>query len=382
MLLVAYEVITYLSNDMYLPGLPMLTRDFKVSQDVGQYTLSLWFLGSASMQLIVGPLSDRFGRRLIVLSGGVLFIVFSFVCAITEDIVWMLLGRFIQGCTVCSVVVAGYSAIHESYDTKAAIRITTLMGMVTILAPALGPLLGAIILEISSWRAIFYFLGFSAMLAVGSLYKVMPETNPHKTSLDLVKIIKGYLAISLRPQFISYTLPFCFLFLSLICWIVESPFVIIETYQKSPLDYGLIQFLVFGSFMVGAQATRILIHKKEAPKIIQYGLSIASFSGLILIFCIFASPAELYYIVGGMMLLAFGSSMAFGPLNRCAIDTCTEPMGQRMAVFSSFMSLFGVLGTVLVTLFNDKTITNLSLMIAFGTILAFLVFKVMHRKHD
>lgn len=382
MLLVCYEVITYLSNDMYLPGLPALMQDFNISQDLAQYTLTLWFLGSASMQLIVGPLSDRFGRKLILLSGGVLFILSSFLCAITTDINWMLLGRLIQGCTVCSVVVAGYAAIHESYDTKAAIRITTLMGMVTILAPALGPLLGAIVLEILNWRAIFYFLGITSLIAVGCLFKTMVETNKKQTKLHLLDILKDYFIISKRRAFLGYTLPFCFLFLSLICWIVESPFLIIETYHKTPLDYGLIQFLVFGSFMVGAQATRILIHNNEVPKIINYGLKIAAISGVILILCIFLDRVDLYYIVGTMMLMAFGSSMAFGPLNRSAIDTCTEPMGRRMAIFSSFMSFFGVLATILVTAFNDKTIQNLSLMIAFGTILAFLIFTFMRPKHD
>lgn len=372
--LVFYEMATYLSNDMYLPSLPTLVNDFNTSENAAQNTLLAWFLGSASMQLIMGPLSDRFGRRIILLIGGCFFILSSIVCAITHDISVMLIARFIQGSTVCSVVVAGYAAIHEQYDSKMAIKLIAIMGSVTVLAPAFGPLLGAVIIEISQWRTIFYVLTFWALLGIIILYFVMPETNPNKISLNFREIIKDYIFISKHKAFLGYTLSFCFLFLALIFWVVESPFVIIETYQRSVIEFGVIQFFVFVCFIFGSQVTRLLIAKTTALQVIEIGLIIALCGGIILPLSFYFTDPHLYWVVFLMMIITFGTSIAFGPLNRSAIDCCNEPMGRRMAIFSSYMSFFGVIATFLVTVFNEHGMNELSLLISLGVILAFLIF--------
>lgn len=377
--LVFYEIATYLSNDMYLPSLPALANDFKASENAAQNTLLAWFLGSASMQLLIGPLSDRFGRRIILLIGGCLFILSSLICAITHDINVMLIFRFIQGSAVCSVVVAGYSAIHELYDSKRAIKIIAIMGSITVLAPAFGPLLGAIIIEVSQWRTIFYLLALWAAIGIAALFFVMPETNPHKIALNFKDIMRDYWAISKHKMFLSYTLIFCFLFLSLIGWIVESPFVIIESYHRSVIEFGVIQFFVFSCFIIGAQITRFLIQQFTANQIIEFGLIIALCGAIILPLVSYLLNPHLYWIVALMMVITLGIAMAFGPLNRCAVDSCNEPMGRRMAVSSSFMSLFGVLGTLAVTLFNEHGMNALSLLIAIGVILAFLIFVLAKR---
>src|SRR5437763_170719 len=120
---VFYEVTNYLANDMYLPALPTLTGDLNTTIHLAQLTLSTWFFGTASMQLILGPLSDRFGRRPILLGGGLVFIIATLICALSTNIHTLIMARFFQGCAVCSVVTAGYSTIHEIYEHTQAIRI-------------------------------------------------------------------------------------------------------------------------------------------------------------------------------------------------------------------------------------------------------------------
>lgn len=373
--LVFYEIATYLSNDMYLPSLPTLAEDFHSDENIAQHTLLAWFLGSASMQLFMGPLSDRFGRKVVLISGGVFFIFSSLVCATTHDMWVMMLARFIQGSTVCSVVVAGYSAIHEYYPTKMAIKIIAIMGSVTILAPAIGPLIGALIIEVSHWRYIFYLLAFWAIVGLSLLTSIMPETNPHKVPLNIKEILIDYLAISQSKTFLSYMLPFCLLFMAIICWVVESPFIIIKTYKMSVLEFGYIQAFVFGGFIAGAQATQTLVNKFEPLKIIHYGLLISVVSALLfMLSCCFTT--NLYWIVTLMMMICFGSSMAFSPLNRGAIESCNEPMGRRMAIFTSYMSFFGVIATALSTWFENDNVNHLSMLIGSSVILAFVVFHI------
>lgn len=377
--LVFIEIATYLSNDMYLPSLPSLALDFNTTQQAAQDTLLVWFLGSASMQLFMGPLSDRYGRRIVLIVGGLFYIVASLICATTHNMALMLIARFIQGSTVCSVVVAGYAAIHEYYSTKMAIKIIAIMGSVTVLAPAFGPLLGAIIIEVSHWRFIFYLLAFWAIVGLALLWAVMPETNPIRFPIDVKAITKDYIAISKNRSFMGYILPFCLLFMGLIAWIVESPFIIIESYQRSVLEFGYIQVIVFGGFIAGAQTTRSLIHRLDAVEVIRYGLIVALSSAALL----FASGffiTQLYWFVIVITGIAFGSAMAFGPLQRCAIDACHEPMGRRMAISSTYMSLFGVLATFLVGYVKGHQLIYLNLLMAISVLLAFACFVVYKKR--
>ncbi|MFI4938173.1 MAG: Bcr/CflA family efflux MFS transporter [Candidatus Berkiellales bacterium] len=371
--LVLYEIAIYLSHDMYLPALPIIARDFHASETIAQDTLLAWFLGSASMQLLTGPLSDRFGRKTIVLTGGVFFVLSTFICAFTDHAMTMIIARFIQGSTVCSVVVAGYAAIHELFDTKAAIKIIAIMGSVTILAPTIGPLFGAVIIEMAHWRAVFYFLAIWAIINLLFLFFIMPETNRIKIPLNLGSIIKDYIAITKNKSFMFYTVPYCLLFLSLICWLVESPFVIIETYQKGMIEFGLIQLIVFSGFSLGALATGVWVQKTNPLRLVAIGLIISFIASLILIISSFFI-SHLYWFVVLMTVISFGSAMAFAPLNRCAVESCQQPMGRIMAIFAFYMNIFGVIATWLVTLFHDHAMDDLSILIALGIVIAFLIF--------
>ncbi|MCS5712066.1 Bcr/CflA family efflux MFS transporter [Candidatus Berkiella aquae] len=378
--LVFYEIATYLSNDMYLPSLPQISRDMQLSQDLAEQTLLFWFLGSASMQLLMGPLSDRYGRKIILMLGGVLYVLASLTCALTPNISLFLLARFIQGSAVCSMVVAGYAAIHELYHTKQAIKIIAMMGSVSILAPAFGPLLGAIILTFFDWQAIFYLLAgwsFVAMLLIGV---VMPETNQQKIKIDFKEITRDFINIAKRRAFLCYALPFCLIFLSFICWIVESPFIIIETYHKTPLEYGYIQLAIFGAFIVGTQIVHYCAEKVPTIYLINSGMSFALISALLLVIASCLMPQALYLLVFLLMLFSLGAAIAFAPLNRSAIDACQEPMGRRMAIFSTYMNVFGVIATALITLVNDKTMANLAIVIALGTLASFIYFYLSYRK--
>lgn len=378
--LVFYEISTYLSNDMYLPSLPQITRDMRITQDLAGYTLLFWFLGSASMQLLMGPLSDRYGRKIVLMTGGLFYVLANVVCAITSDIYLFLIARFVQGTAVCSMVVAGYAAIHETYDTTRAIKIIAMMGTVTILAPAFGPLLGAVILQFSEWRSIFYLLALWSFVAILLLAKVMRETNPNRVPIHFKEIASDFVTIAKRKAFLHYMIPYCLLFMAFICWIVESPFVIIETLKKSPLEYGYVQLAIFGSFMLGAQIVHFMAEKVSPRYLINVGMSIALAAVLLLVLLSSIDNQAYFSLILLLMVFSTGAAIAFGPLSRCAIDACEEHMGRRMAIFSTYMNTFGVFATILVTLTNDKTMANLSLPIALGVIFAFIFYHLSHDK--
>lgn len=356
--LVLCEIATYLSTDMYLPALPSIARDFAVSQDLVQYTLAAWFIGSGSLQLFIGPLADRYGRRRVLLFGVMVFILSSLACTLTEDITLFILIRFLQGTTVCTVLVAGYAVIHELFEQKKAIQLLTWMGAITILAPAVGPIVGALIIAVGDWKDIFHVLTGVGILSACTLYICMPETNPKPIPINLKQIAKDYWAILMNTSFMRYTCASCLIVMSFFAWIVESPFILIETYQHSQLFFGFAQLFVFSGFILGAKASKYALDRMSVEKLLNLGFSIT----LVSAGCLLTSAYYLseYAFILSMLGIALGSSMTFGPLNRLAIDSCKEPMGSRIAMYWSIRGMAGGLAGLLVTLFNNKGLPALA----------------------
>ena len=129
--LAVLEAGTYLGNDAYLPALPNLMHDMHINQQFAQYTLISWFLGSASVQLFIGPLADFYGRRPIVLWGAAIFILTSLTCAYPDQYWLLLIARFLQGTAACTTIVGGYATVHEAFDSHKSVRVIALMGATT-----------------------------------------------------------------------------------------------------------------------------------------------------------------------------------------------------------------------------------------------------------
>lgn len=365
-LLVLLEVVIYLSNDMYLPAVPELMQSFNIDTHTTQLTLTSWFLGGVSLSLFLGPISDYYGRRPIVLFGGVVYVVSTLVCAVTTNVDVLLIARFVEGATQGSVIVAGYAAIHELFETKRAIQILAFMGSIVILAPGLGPLAGSLVLLVGSWRTIFWLLALWGGVLVLLLYRYMPESNPHirQQSLEMKKVLRSYLKIIQHPGFTLNTLMFCLFFSAFITWITAGPFVI-NNLGDSTVIFGVAQVLIFGCFMLGAQLVGTLMDRFGPNGLIYIGLSIVLFGGL-LGWILTRDSTNLMGMIAGMMIFSFGGSLAFASLNRLAMEASPEPMGAKMAVFSTAMTGFGAIASSLVNIFainNLSSLTSLNLIL-------------------
>lgn len=343
---------------MYLPALPSMVSDLKISTHYAQMTLTAWFLGTASLQLLLGPVSDRIGRKPVLLGGGIIFVTSTIVCAMAPNIGVLLLARFFQGFSVCTIGTAGYSSIHESFDQRKVIHLLAIMGSITVLAPAFGPLAGGLILNFFSWRWIFGILAIWASLALLFLWRWMPETNPKEKRhvLDWRIITRNYRSIFLNPRFTLNILIVCCNFVGIIAWIAAGPFLVIDKFNLSILDFGIFQVMVFGSLIVGAQVVKYAIKTISANSLIKLGLAISLIGSILAVVSAVAFPHFLLGLVITLMIFTFGSSLVFGPAQRIAIESCVEPMGARMAIFSSLMSFFGFVGGLLVSLTYTGTL--------------------------
>lgn len=360
-LFVLYEISLYLSNDMYLPSMPAIAADLGLTQAQIQNTLTLWFLGASSLQFIIGPISDRFGRKIIISVGGALFIASTIVCAMTNDISHMYIARFVQGSTICFVVVAGNAAIHESFSVKEAIKWLALCNAITILAPALGPLCGAIVVEFASWRYIFWFLALMGILSFLSVLIIMPETNDNPHPLHLRVILVDFIKILSNKDFMVPCIGYCLLVGMFFFWMFESPFIY-QSLGQSTLFYGIAQTCIFSLFFVGAKITKWWLQNHDLPLLVRGG-SLITLVGTLLLLITSIFFNNIYWGTFCMMVIALGSSMLFAPMNRIAIDAANQPMGRRIAVFTTSISVAGAISGWLISVIDAGNLYAVSLLI-------------------
>ncbi len=380
-LIIFFEITLYLSNDMYLPAMPTIAAELDFTQNQIQSTLTFWFLGASSLQLILGPISDRYGRKSVVGISCVFFILSSIACAMVETLGIFLVARFIQGTAICSLL-AAYAAIHELFSTKQAIKLLALVSSITILAPALGPLFGALIVMFTEWRYIFWLLTAMGILSLISIIFYMPESNLNRSPINIRHTITDYKKIISNRNFLLPSISYFLLVVIEFAWIFESPFIIMEVFKASPLYYGIAQTIIFSFYLVGAIATKWMLEKYNVMKFVKISLAI-TIIGTVLMFFTSLIYNNLVMAICSMCVVSLGSSMLLGPLNRIAIESCNQPMGRRTAVFFNGISLAGALtGWILEIMNSDGLLPIATLIIICMFITTLLVSKVKNTTND
>jgi DHA1 family multidrug/chloramphenicol efflux transport protein-like MFS transporter len=377
-----YEIATYLSNDMYLPALPEMIHDLSLSTREAQWTLTTWFIGTASLPLIMGVISDRYGRRPVLLSGGVVYILSTLLCAFATNASNLLIMRFVEGAAIPSMMVAGYACIHELYDRNEAIRILALMSAITVLAPALGPLFGSFILLASGWRGIFWVIAVLSVISVVSLYYWMPETLPaeKREPVHFISIFKQYGRVLTNKHFMLLVFVIGFIFTGFIVWISAGPLLVIQTFHFSPMAFGWIQAFIFAAFILANFLVKHLLEKIGVQRLIWLGIVITLCGGILLGVFAFFLPDALSLFIIAMTIYSFGAAFCFPPLNRCIIEASDEPMGVRVALFTVLWTSFAVLGSLIASIYFDGSIPSTAYPITLSIVLSCLLMMVAARK--
>ena len=186
-------VMGLISTDIYIPALPVIAKDFRVTGDVLQLSLSTYFLGLAVSQLIYGPLSEKFGRKPVVLVGVLIFTISSFGIVIAPTINILLIFRFFQAVGACAGMTIGRAIIGEIYTKEETGKIFATVFPFIGLSPAIAPVIGGGINYYLGWRFIFLFVGLLGLLLIWLIYCKLPETKNRDFRVSInPKIIGKY----------------------------------------------------------------------------------------------------------------------------------------------------------------------------------------------
>lgn len=252
-LLAGLVAMMAISTDLYLPSLPAIAHDLGTDVATAQLTLSGFLVGIALGQIVVGPLSDRFGRRPVLLVATGLYVLASLACALAPDIDSLIASRVVQAFGACAGGVVGRAVVRDIHEREAAARVLAMIGAAMAIVPALGPVLGGMIEMAAGWRWNFALLAsFGALLCVGVALG-LPETNRHRdpTATDPARLARNFAAILATRSFLAHAAAAACAYAGLFAFISGSSFVFVDGYGVSPQIYGFCFALAVAGYLIG-----------------------------------------------------------------------------------------------------------------------------------
>ncbi|UVL81677.1 MFS transporter [Pseudomonas sp. B21-028] len=352
-----FELLTYMASDLIMPAMLAVTEELGATADQIPYAFNLYLLGGVLLPWLIGPLSDRHGRRPFMLAGCAGFVL---ACAAATQVSQMqgFNGlRLVQGMGLGFVIAVSYPAIQDMFNESDAVKIMALLGNLALLSPLLGPLLGGLLLQWLSWRELFLLLAGLGALSWLALWGFMPRHSrpgsqqPPPAPVELRALIKRYGALLGHPGFMAASVALGLMSLPLIAWIGLSPLLLIQGQGVSPLVYGLWQIPVFAAVILGNLLLNALVERIGVRGVLRCSLWPLC-AGLLALVIFSRFPLPLPALVGGLSLYALGLGLGNAALYRLALFASDDSKGLvsamvgmiSIAVMTAAGSLLALLG--------------------------------------
>ncbi|SNY76682.1 MFS transporter [Enterobacter sp. CC120223-11] len=343
--LVLYEFSTYIGNDMIQPGMLTVVEQFNAGMEWVPTSMTAYLAGGMFLQWLLGPLSDRIGRRPVMLTGVVWFIITCLATLLAQNIEQFTFLRFLQGISLCFIGAVGYAAIQESFEEAVCIKITALMANVALIAPLLGPLVGAAWVHLAPWETMFVLFAGLALISFFGLQRAMPETATRLgEKLSIKELGKDYGLVLKNLRFVAGALATGFVSLPLLAWIAQSPVIIISGEQASTYEYGMLQVPIFGALIVGNLVLAKLTSRKSVRWLIIAG-GWPIMAGLVIAAAATVVSTHAYlWMTAGLSVYAFGIGIANAGLVRLTLFASDMSKGTVSAAMGMLQMLIFTVG--------------------------------------
>ncbi|NNA88827.1 transporter [Pseudomonas sp. ICMP 8385] len=360
--LAGLSMLGYLAMDMYLPAFGAMGEHLQISPGAVGASLSIFLAGFAVGQLLWGPLSDRLGRKPILLAGLSLFVLGCLGMFWVETAPQLLALRFVQSIGVCSAAVSWQALVIDRYPADKAHRVFASIMPLMSLSPALAPLLGAVVLNHWGWQAIFaVLLGVSLLLLLPTLFlKPMPK----RLAADGEKARLGYGQLFKSRVFIGNVLIFAACSASFFAWLTASPFIL-GGMGYSPNDIGLSYVLPTLAFLVGGYSCRSALQRFQGKLLLPWLLVAYCISMVALYLVATLTVPTLTTLLIPFCLMALVNGASYPIVVANALMPFSENSGKAAALQNTLqLGLCFVASLLVSSLLEQPLLVTVSVMLA------------------
>lgn len=348
--LVAISTLQPIALNMLAPATPALARNFATSYATIQLTLTLFLVAVALTQLVVGPLSDRFGRRPCVIGGAAVFMLGSVLGAMAENAGTLLFARVLEGAGAGTTFALARAIIRDTAGRDAAARQIATVTMVMVVAPMVAPYLGGHIETSLGWRMIFWVMAGIAAIVLVMVAARLPETAPNVgVRTSFTGIVRAFPDLARDRGFISNVIALAMTSASFFAFIAAAPFIVVETMGRGSDTYGAYFVLNALGYMLGNFAMSRLVIRHGTTRMAWLGLTI-SFAGTSAAFAIALTPwwTPLTLFLP-LVVNAIGNGLTLPGATAAALSARPELAGSAAGLAGAIQLGSGALATVLIS---------------------------------
>jgi DHA1 family bicyclomycin/chloramphenicol resistance-like MFS transporter len=369
-LLTALVALGSFSTSVYTPSMPALTAAFHTTTDQVKLTLSVFLLGFGLGQLVYGPISDRFGRRRILVAGLALFAFGSACCALAGSIEAMIAGRFVQAFGACAGPALGRAIVRDVHGKEGTARVLAWISAATAVSPAIGPTLGGHLHVWFGWRAIFVLvtaLGVVLALAVALL---LDETNryPDGDATNLARMGRNFATLLRDPGYLGYLLCGSCVFAGLYSYIAVGPFLFVDRLGFSPEVYGTLTIITTSCYIAGSFLSARVTPALGLDRPILLGCALATLGGAFMLACALFILSAVTLILP-MMVFSLGMGLTLPNAFAGGLIPFPRMAGAASALLGFLQQMAAAGATVLVaTLPQYSAVSVASVIAALGAV--------------
>jgi DHA1 family bicyclomycin/chloramphenicol resistance-like MFS transporter len=367
-----------LTIDVYLPAFLNISQNLQTNINKVQHTLTSYFIGIVIGQIVFGPIIDRYGKKIPLIFGLVLFIITSLGCAIIKDIDQMIYLRFLQAIAGCSSIVICRAIVRDVFLAHETARAFSRLILVMGLAPILAPFIGNLILVNFNWRYIFVFLAFYALICLILAIYLIPETKGFDHNEKIHHALKKYYRILKDRNFLVNALCGSMMMGCLMSYMTSSPFLYLQYFQTSSTTYSILFSLNAIGFLICSQINHYFLKKYRVEVLINKIILLPLISGILLI---------LLGFIGNQLVLTtiviFSLVAICGAINpntsALALMNQAKHTGSASAMFGTIQFISASIFSSLANYFHhQENILPLTIVIGSSGILCFVIQKFNH----
>lgn len=355
------------SIDMYLPGFPAIAADLHTSVDRVAYSLSSFFIGICAGQLICGPLLDRFGRKIPLCTGLVLYIIASIGCFMAKSVEVLIAFRFLQALGGCVGMVAPNAIVRDIFPVNENAKIFSLLILILGVSPILAPTIGSYVISNYGWPPVFLILAVVTALILVMVIFFLPESKGPDPAYSLRPrpILTAFYQVLRQPQFHTYAFAGATASAGLFAYLAGSPYVFMELYSVSEQQYGWIFAMIAVGLIGSSQLNNLVLKKYTSAQIMRVVLVSQASVGILLVAGTAAGFLGLYTTIFLIFLFLSCQGFTFPNSAALAMAPFTKGAGSASALMGALQMGCGAVASALVGVFFNGTAMPMVCIMAF-----------------
>lgn len=368
-----------LAMHIFVPALPHAAADLGAGVPAMQLTISLYIFGLAIGQLIYGPLSDRYGRRPLLLGGLALYTLASIAGALAAAVDLLIPLRLFQALGGCAGLVLGRAIIRDTVGAAGSARLIALLNMMVTLGPAIGPVVGGALASTLGWRSIFVLLTGLGLANLAFAWRGIRETASPQPGTSAATVARNYGRLLRSGRFIAFAIGGGCATTSMYAFISAAPFIFMNQLHRPAYEVGLYLALMVSGVWLGSVVTTRLVMRVPVARLMVRGNMVSLVAAAVLLAAVLAGQLSVPLIVATMFVLTFGVAIAGPTAASLAISVSPEVIGSASGLYGFTQMTLGALCTAAAGIGGNPALAA-ALVLTVAGVLAQVLFWYSQRR--